>query len=300
MLEPEERRVAVVANPAAGRGGASDVAPRLRAALEGRVGGVAVRWTEPDADSAVQAAQAAKRGCTHVVAVGGDGTVSGCTDALAGGDVVLAVVPVGTGNDFARAVGATADVGRVADAVAAGSTRAVDVGRLGDRRFANVLGLGLDGAVARRVDGYRRFRLGAYAWGAVREAVGFDPFPLTMETPEGRVEGTTLLAGVANGPDVGGGFRLAPGASVDDGLLDAYRFGAVGVLSRLRYLPRVRRGTHGSLDVVSQRPVTSVAFVLDEPVPAHLDGEPRLLEPGRHEVHVEPGALQVAVPPDGA
>lgn len=352
MLPPEDRRLRVVANPVAGGGRARRAMPRLRQALEAEDLDYHVRWTGTTGSSAHLAREGPREGATHVAAVGGDGTVSGCAHALAGTDAVLVVVPAGSGNDFARAVGAAREPAAAAAAAARGPCRPVDVGRIrrvdgggsgaaggsgsgpgpgdpsahsggsgstagnGDEppggggdgsttggaqgvRFANGLGVGLDGAVAHRVaaSGRLRGKVG-YTLAAVREALSFEPFPLTLETPRGRVEGSTLLAGVSNGPAHGGGFRIAPGAEVDDGALDLYRFAAVGRLTRLRHLPRVRAGEHGDLGVFARWPAKEARLELPRAVPAHLDGEPLTLEAGAYEVRVEAGALSVAAPPE--
>lgn len=298
MRGPDERRVRVVTNPAAGGGRARRWLPRLRQALDREGVAYDVRWTRAAGEVRELAAEAVAEGVTHVVAAGGDGTVSGCADAVAGRDAVLVVAPNGGGNDFARELGATRDPGAVAAAAARGGERAVDAGRLGKRCFANGFGLGLDGAVAHRVAAWGRLH-GAvgYPLAAVREAVTFEAFPLEVETEAGSWKGRTLLAGASNGPCHGGGFRVAPGARIDDGALDLYRFAEVGVLRRLRELPRVRAGGHRDLDVFAQEQVTEAVFRVGEPVPAHLDGEVLTLEPGAHRVTVEPGGLRVATPP---
>lgn len=300
MSSAEERRLRVVANPAAGGGRARRRLPRLRQALDREGLEYDVRWTGAAGGARELAAEAVGGGCTGVVAVGGDGTVSACADALAGEDAALVVMPAGGGNDFAAAVGAGRGAEAAAAAAARGAVREVDLGRLGSASFANGFGLGLDGAIAARVDGSDRLvgKLG-YVLAALREAPAFEPFHLEVDSKAGSWAGPTLLAGAANGPCHGGGFRVAPGAEVDDGALDLYRFGAVGRLRRLRELPRVRAGEHGGLDVFSQAAVTEATFRIREPVPAHLDGEVRTLEPGAHHVQVEPGALRVAVPPEG-
>lgn len=310
MLAPDDRRVRVVANPAAAGGRARRWVPRLRRALDDEGVAYHVRWTGAAGSAAELAGEAVEGGATHVVAVGGDGTVSGCAGALAGAEAALAVAPQGTGNDFARAVGASPDPSDVAAAAARGASRPVDLGRVrrveggggagegGAARFVNGLGVGLDGAVARRVAGSARLegKLG-YVLAAVREAWTFEAFELALETPAGRLEGATLLAGVSNGPAVGGGFRVAEGAEVDDGALDVYRFGNAGRLRRLRELPRVRAGGHLDLDVFHRELAGEARLELEETVPAHLDGEPARLGPGAYEVQVEAGALSLATPP---
>lgn len=294
-----DRLIRVVANPVAGSGRARRSMPRLWEALEAEGVDHAVRWTGTAGSAAELAREAVDEGATHVVAAGGDGTVGGAAGALAGTDAALVVAPWGSGNDFAAAVAAPRSPEAVAAAAARGPTRAVDVGRLDEeRRFANGLGIGLDGAAAARVEASPRLtgKIG-YALAAAREALTFSSFPMAVEAPEGRLEGSVLLAGVSNGPSHGGGFQVAPGAEVDDGALDAYRVGALGVATRLRYLPKVRRGTHVDLEAFRGWRTGKVTFELGEAVPAHLDGEVLTLEAGRHVVEVEAGALTVADAP---
>lgn len=297
MLPPSDRRLLVVVNPVAGGDRARGRLPAVRSALEGRDADFRVRWTGEPGDSERIAARGVKEGFTHVVALGGDGTVNGCANALAGTDATLAVVPGGSGNDFARAAGLPEEPAAAVRVALEGPSRAVDVGRLGGRRFANGLGLGLDGAVAHRVarTSWLRGEAG-YVAGAVREALTFDPFGLRVETLDGAEEGLALLAGATNGPAHGGDFRIAPGADPADGLLDAYRFGPIGVLRRLRYLPRVRAGRHTDMDIFQRSRVPWATFTVDREVPAHMDGEVLTLEEGTHRVEVEAGALAVAVP----
>lgn len=298
MLPPEDRRLRVVANPVAGGGRARRRLPRLRQALDREGLDHDVRWTGAAGPARELAAEAAGEGFTHVAALGGDGTVSACADALAGGDASLVVVPGGGGNDFARALDAPRAPEAAAAAAARGGSRDVDLGRVDGRRFCNGFGVGLDGAVAHRVaaSGRLRGKVG-YTLAAVREALTFEPFPLAVESKAGSWEGDALFAGASNGPCHGGGFRVAPGARIDDGALDLYRFGPVGVLRRLRELPRVRAGEHGDLEVFRQERATEARFRLGEPAPAHLDGEVLTLEAGVHEVRVEPAALPVATAP---
>ena len=156
------------------------------------------------------------------------------------------------------------------------------------------MGLGLDGAVAWRNSRLKRLRgEWAYLWGGLREALAFKGFPLVFRTPDWRYEGQTLLSGACLGPFQGGNFCLAPQAELDDGRLDCYLIEDCPILERLQQMPKVRRGSHLQLQQVHLHQAPWLKLETDRPLPAHLDGEPFILAPGRHLVRIEARALQV-------
>ncbi len=293
------RRLLLIVNPAGGRGRTLEVLPSLVEELEALGVEHEVRRTAAPGEATNLAEEAGSDGFTHAVAVGGDGTVHEVVNGLVDADdgVGLGVVPSGSGNDLARTLGIPRDAAAAARVFAEGRSVPLDVGRLGPRVFANGFGLGLDGAVAHRYESQVRFTGGlGYLVAAFREALGFDAFPLEVETPSGVREGPTLLAGACNGPTQGGDFRIAPGADPSDGLLDVYAVEELGVLRRLWNLPRVRRGVHEDLPEFHREQVPWVTFRTGAPVPAHMDGEVLQLRPGSYRVEVVPGAVRVLVP----
>lgn len=252
-----------------------------------------------------QARELAERGCSIVAAFGGDGTVSQVMNGLLGSDSALAVIPGGTGNDFARTLGLGTDLHLALDALARGFRRRVDVGswRRGDQSgaFLNVSGLGFDAEVADRINrGYRHVRGSlAYFMAILATLRSFRPRLLQGIVDGEPFETHAMLCALANAQSYGGGLRIAPQASLDDGLLDLVIVGEFGTLELLRNYRGLRRGTHVGHPNVTCRRFRSLVIESEPASPLLVDGE--LLPPGRAEIEVLPKAIEVASPhPDPA
>ncbi len=240
------------------------------------------------------AAQCVKDGYGVVVGIGGDGTSHEIANALIGTDTALAILPSGSGNDFPKSVNVPLDFIDALNVLVDHEVKQVDVGKLENEFFINGIGFGMDGAVAHRFKDYSLIRGElAYILGAVIEAFSFPGFRVDIAIGEWRYSGSILLAGASNGSYHGGKFQLAPDAKVDDGLLDMYIIKNMPTLSRLIKIPKVLSGTHTSLEEVFIKASTSMEVTLDEPIPAHMDGEPFILQAGYHKIEVREKALKV-------
>nr|NIS09086.1 hypothetical protein [Candidatus Dadabacteria bacterium]NIV41475.1 hypothetical protein [Candidatus Dadabacteria bacterium]NIX15671.1 hypothetical protein [Candidatus Dadabacteria bacterium] len=215
-------------------------------------------------------------------------------NALVGTDTALAILPSGSGNDFPKSVNVPLDFMDALNVLASHEIKQVDVGRLENEFFINGIGFGMDGAVAHRFKDYSMIRGElAYILGAVIEAFSFSGFRADIKIGEWRYSGSLLLAGASNGSYHGGKFQLAPDAKVDDGLLDVYIIKNMPTLSRLIKIPKVLSGTHTSLEEVFIKGSTSMEVTLERPMPAHMDGEPFILQAGYHKIEVREKALKV-------
>jgi diacylglycerol kinase (ATP) len=292
-------QLALLVNPAA-RGGRTlrmlePVARRLRA------GGA-----ELSVIVGVDAADALERACTAVaerpdalVAFGGDGLVHLAVQAVAGTDVPLGIIPAGTGNDIAAALGLPCkDPVTAARVVLRMKSRLVDVARLRaggvEELFAGVVCCGFDSRVNERAN---RLTwppgMAKYVVAMLEELRSFRPIPfrVTFDGDE-VVEREAMLVAVANTRSYGAGMRVCPDALPDDGLLDVMMLGAVSKGEFLRVFPSVYRGTHVGHRAVSVRRVRSLRLeALD--VVAYADGE--RIGPVPLECEVRPGALRVIV-----
>ncbi|MFF7857564.1 diacylglycerol kinase [Streptomyces sp. NPDC007904] len=272
--------ITLFVNPTAGRGRGARAARPAASAL--RAAGFSVRTVVgTDAGDALARARAAVAdGTGALIAVGGDGLVNLALQAVVGTGTPLGLIAVGTGNDFARALGMPlrepAAAGRmIADALKSGRVRDVDLGRAGDRWFATVLASGFDSRVNDRGN---RMRLGAgrfrYDLAMIAELAAFRPFPyrVTLDGGEVREVEATLVA-VGNGPSYGGGMRICPGADLTDGLFDVTVVGDVGRGTLLRLFPTVYRGTHVDHPDVTVVRAARVELAA-EGITGYADGEP--------------------------
>ncbi|GGO82792.1 diacylglycerol kinase [Wenjunlia tyrosinilytica] len=274
------RDVLLFVNPTAGRGRGARAAEPVSRVL--RRAGFTVRGiVGTDADDALaRLREAAAAGDTAVVAVGGDGMVGLALQAVAGTATPLGVVAAGTGNDFARAVGLPfgdpeASAAVVAEALKEERTRAVDLGRVGERWFGTVMAAGLDSRVNDRAN---RMRLArgrfCYNLALLAELGALRPIPFRIRLdagPEQEVEAT--LVAIGNGPSYGGGMRICSEARLDDGRFDITVVGRCGRTALLRVFPRVYKGTHLDHPAVTVHRAATVRLTAPG-VTGYADGEP--------------------------
>lgn len=288
----------VVLNPTAGRGAAARVRPLVSRELAG------VRHVVAETGARGEAAQlaeaAAREGWPAIVAVGGDGTVHEVVNGLmrAAGDgasAALGIVPVGSGNDFAKLAGVPSDPAQALRRIAGGSARAVDVGSVNGRWFSNGVGIGLDARVAIEVDRRRRFRgLAMYMHALANVLRVYTPPRMRVEIdgqPAG--DGPMTLVTVGNGGRHGGGFWICPDARLDDGVLDVCMCDGLGTLGILRFLPRVLRGTHTGASCVRMRQARAIRVTSPDPLPVHADGEIVADDAREVSIAIHPGRLRV-------
>jgi diacylglycerol kinase (ATP) len=295
----------VVVNPTAGGGRAGRLVTWLSERLAAR-SDARLEITRRPGDAQLLAARHAAEH-DRVVAVGGDGTVqevlNGLCDAGASRTASgsMGVVPVGTGNDLARSLRLPRDAAE-AWTVALGPTlRRIDVARAESddgrsRWFASAGGIGFDAQVAvamARRTGWQR-GTAAYLLTTIAELRRFSNRVVHLTVDGERLERRVLFVAIANGEYYGGGMRIAPGATVDDGRLDLCIVGDVSRLDALRQLANLYRGTHVRHPKVELRRARQVRIESDAATRTHLDGEPFGDLPLRVTVH--PTAAEVAVP----
>jgi diacylglycerol kinase (ATP) len=292
--------ITLFVNPTAGRGRGARAAQPAASAL--RDAGFSVRTVlgEDAADALARAREAVAEGTGALVAVGGDGMANLALQAVAGTRTPLGLVAVGTGNDFARALGLPlrdpAASGRlIAEALKGDRVRDVDLGRVNGTWFGTVLASGFDSKVNDRGNRMRlpvgRFR---YDLAMLAELAAFRPVPyrITLDGGETREIDATLVA-VGNGSSYGGGMRICPGADPGDGLFDITVVGDCSRTTLLKVFPKVYRGTHTGHPVVSVHRASRVELVA-EGVTGYADGEP--LGPLPLTAECIPAAVRVALP----
>jgi YegS/Rv2252/BmrU family lipid kinase len=218
----------------------------------------------------------AAEGVDVVVAAGGDGTVSRTVAALSDADVTFGVVPLGTGNDFARTLGTPEDPLEAAGAVANGTTRTIDVWRASgsgaERLFVNASVGGFPVEVDQRVGDREKRVLGpvAYLTAGARTAVAMQRFTVRLDGDE---VSDCLAVGVGNGRTVGGGIPLFPRADPSDGRLEACALSATGAVGVAKLGLAVRSGEHPDLDGVVSTSGDRIRIEADPAVEMNVDGD---------------------------
>ncbi len=297
----------LLANPASGSGAGAKMLPRLERALDAAGLTYKTLSTEAAGDGVRIAQQAVAEGARRVLCVGGDGTIHEVVNGLlnAGGDVPdMGIVPLGTGNDFYRIVGAPKDIDGAIGVLQGGHVRRVDVGWVKwdgqERYFVNLMGVGLDVEVLLRRERVRRLSgMAQYLAALATAIVKFRPSEVEVVLEGGEViREPTMLSAITVGPSIGGGIMLNPTAVADDGLLDLCFVRKLSPLQILRYVPKVIRGAHEGLDGFHLRKLTSATFrsASGNPLPFELDGELMPAAQSDIEIGMLPAALGVFVP----
>ena len=230
------------------------------------------------------ARQAGEQGYERVIAMGGDGTVhevvNGIMQLPKERRPALCVVPVGSGNDFAHAVGVPLQSDRALACALSGQPSPIDLGMMTDEHgrreyFDNTLGIGFDAVVtirSHRLPVVRGFLM--YLTAVIQTILlNHDPSIMRMETDGRQWEQSNLLLTMCNGPREGGGFLIAPEAKVDDGVLHYAMIRNVSRAMMFRLVPEVMKGTHGNCKQVTLGTCKQMSVQAERPMYIHADGE---------------------------
>ena len=289
------RRVCLIYNPAAGGGRARKVLPEMEAALHRE--DLTFRSTATTGlDHAEELAREAAAEGEVAATLGGDGLVGRVAHALRDSpDSLLAILPGGRGNDFARVLGIPNDPAGAAHVVAAGNERALDVGDVGGKTFVGIASCGFD-SEANRIANEAPSRLGnlVYAYGALRALVAWTPAAFDLELDGERLGYSGWSVVCANSSAYGGGMFVAPDAELDDGMLDVVITRRSTKRHFLRQLPKVFKGTHVEDPKVEVHRAREVTIAADRPFALYADGDPIADLPAT--VRAVPGAVRVLVP----
>jgi diacylglycerol kinase (ATP) len=227
--------------------------------------------------------------------VGGDGTCGRIADALvkSGADCALAVVPAGTGNDFAKTLGvAKFTPDQIANLIVTGASTRIDVGRVDDRHFINSCGFGFDASVLEATARVKFLKGNAlYIYSALAQLLSYKGIPVAIDASVSEPE--VLMLTVSNGRFLGGAFRIAPDASVIDGELDICVVRNANVAQRVRLFAAAIRGTHGNLPAVRTFRTRRISLGFGSPAAIELDGELRHSRSNDVTIECVPRALKV-------
>lgn len=291
----ETPAIRFLVNPGARHGAARAAVDHVRV-LAGRLGaGLVV--SRRVGDLAEQARRAAEEGIERLLVVGGDGTLHHAVQGLAGTATALGVIPTGTGNDLALALGTPRDLDAAVRHALTAPVRPIDLIRAGDTWCAGYAGAGFDSEVTRRANQIRWGRgRWIYPWSAVRTLLSFEPPLAKVVWDGGTFEGRVMFVDVTNLPSYGGGMRIAPDARIDDGLLELLLVKEVSRSTFLSVFPKVYKGRHVGHPAILLEPARRVEIEFDRPVELYGGGEPIRPVPAGEKIVLEvmAGGLKVA------
>jgi diacylglycerol kinase (ATP) len=299
---PEETgSVVVIANPTAGGGKAGKLIGKVDSLLRALRVEHEIRVSESPGDMEASARAAGEGGARVVAVLGGDGTISCAANGLMGTGAALAVLPAGTGDDFARTLGAR-PLAAAARLLANPKTRRIDAVRVtnadGVRHFVNVAGAGFDSEVNETANGMsaRLGGTGTYLAALLKTLSRFTPARFDVEVDGRAWSGDAMLAVIGNALSYGGGMKVTPDALLDDGLMDVCVIEALSKPAFLRAFPRVFMGSHTRHPKVMMLQGSRVEIGANRPLQIYADGERVGALPAIFET--VPDALSVVFGPD--
>ena len=278
-------KITVIVNPIAGRGAGARLSSQIVECLQGCGLDFELVTTIAPGHATALARDATGQGSGAVVAVGGDGTVNEVLNGLIQADenpdgTALAVLPIGTGNDFAFSAGLPLNLPEACQVVARGQSRILDVGWVQTdneepRYFGNGVGIGFDAIVnieSRKVKRLRGFLV--YLVSVLKTMAFYYNAPqVTIRIDHADLVQPSMMVSVMNGHRFGGGFYMTPGSQMDDGLFDLCVAGKVSRLRMLGLVPQFMRGSHTGDPHITMSQGRQVTVVSESPWASHVDGE---------------------------
>jgi YegS/Rv2252/BmrU family lipid kinase len=287
-----------IVNPTAGGGAGKMVIPELEKQIAKRGLNASVLITERHDHAIELSKRSFENGSTHIIAVGGDGTMNEVARPLIGhADVITGLIPAGTGNDFIQILGFPDRFSEEHwDIFFSKSVIKMDAGQVNGLYFLNGMGLGFDAQVA--AENYvepgqvaKASGKGKYLWHIVKTLLFYREGKVTISSRGSRTETDCFINTISIGRRFAGSFFLTPEAIANDGLLDVCMIKELNLLQRFKILSMVPKGTHIHDRKVDYYQTEKLIVDFGKKVPFHVDGE--LYFDTTFEVSLLPLALNI-------
>lgn len=284
-------KILFVVNPISGTGGKLPLEDIIEKQLNLDAFEYSVHFTTGKGDATHQAKKAADNGHKIVVAVGGDGTINEVAQGLLDSETILAVIPRGSGNGFANYFNIPKNPGKAIQLLNTGTIHTIDTGNLNGNLFLSVAGLGFDARVSSEFDNFGSRGLLSYIWIAFKEYFKFKPTTYSIDIDGQIIERKAFLVTAANSSQFGNDAYIAPGASMEDGLLDLVIVKPLSVWRAIEFTYRLFTRTLNTFTKSEIHKARQIRIVHSDAT-AQVDGEPLIIDKELH-IQVQPQTLKV-------
>ncbi len=213
-------------------------------------------------------------GYDAVVAVGGDGTANEVASALVHSGVAMGIIPIGSGNGLARGLDIPVSIRRSTNLLLQGRVRTIDAGKVNNRYYFVVAGVGFDALVGKLFDDVSLRGPLPYFTIGFREFISYKPEVFILKFNNRQVVAPALLVAIANTRQWGNGAIIAPHARVDDGLLDICIIHRITLWYGLYHLPKLFTGKIDKIRKYERYQTDQLEIFREHAGPYHADGEP--------------------------
>ncbi|MGL4773250.1 MAG: diacylglycerol/lipid kinase family protein [Clostridium sp.] len=288
-----------IINPIAGKGKAVEYVDRIKEAFKGKQDEYEIVLTTGVGDATRVVKEKTSKDDYFVYSIGGDGTLNEVLNGMMGSKSVLAVIPSGSGNDFARTIYKEEFKQDLLEKIIFGKRTSIDVGMINNRYFLNISSVGFDAVVVDNARGFKKKKWisgsMAYLLGLIKTLFTFKPLKLHFDVNNEKFEKKMYLIAVANGKCYGGGLKIAPLADVNDGAFDIYAIERPRLHRLVRFLPRVLVGkdTKGIKEVHFVR-TNKIRVTCEKDIIVNIDGE--LLYDRELNFEIIPKGIDLLVP----
>jgi diacylglycerol kinase (ATP) len=269
-----------IVNPIAGKGRAKTIVPLIEDRCAQSKIEYTIQYTSGPKNAIEIAKQGVQDGFERIVSVGGDGTLNEVVNGIAGSEVVLGVIPAGTGNDFVRTVYPHTDLKKIIFDIIHGEVREIDLAKCNDTYFINIGSGGFDAQVALESEKTKKVFSGgvAYIIAILKTLAFYKGIRMKVSIDGKAFEKNTMLVAVANGKYYGGGILPAPKADITDGIFDICFVENMSRLKMLILLPKYMKGKHESIKGVSFFRGNNICITSEAEFAVNIDGEVSLMK----------------------
>jgi len=265
-----------------------------------------VSYTSHHGEAIELAQKAADKGIELIVSVGGDGTVNEIVNGImqSKNNPALGIIPLGWANDFIKSVNIPPDITQACKILVQGKTKEIDVGIINEKiYFANICGIGFDAEVAQlanqmkdRHPNWRILSAFVYTFSTIKKLLSpFRCHNVKIKIDEQEIQSKILFIAISNGKIYGGRFKITPEAILDDGLLEICLVEEMGRFKYLSIIPKVFKGTHGSIKGISFYKAKEIIVQSSELILAQVSGE--VIEgQKKFTITLQPKRLKLIVP----
>lgn len=243
-------------------------------------------------EATVFAKNAVSESCDLVIAIGGDGTINEVASSLVNTETTLGIIPVGSGNGFARSLKIPSKVDAACRLISENRVYSIDVGKANERYFFLVAGVGFDAAVGKSFDDFNHGGLLSYIYIGFREFWRFKPEKIRISFGNTCREFSPFIAAIANGQQYGNEAVIAPDAKLNDGLFDICIFPPFTAIQFLRAASKIFNGKADQVPGSEFYKSNEVVIERDAPGYVNIDGEP-VMEDATVKITILPKSLKV-------
>ncbi|MFC1662588.1 diacylglycerol/lipid kinase family protein [Patescibacteria group bacterium] len=287
-------RYAIILNPTANRGKASSALPKIEKVLNenNKEYEIIVTRRPNEATEIAKRLVAAKQ--QIIIAAGGDGTVYEIINGIVNQDVQFGIIPLGSGNDFAQALGYGKNLKKNIKILLQGNKHKVDLGKVNGQYFINNVSIGFDAVVAKTFNKGKNIMLGkaAYVAAIFKALWRLKTYQFRLTTSEFDKELNITLVAITNTRSYGGGIPINPTARIDDGFLNLCLVDKMSRSYLIKSLPKLLKGKHAQLPEVKMMTAKKITISSRQPLPISYDGE--VIEDKNHlAIEVLPSAIEI-------